>query len=157
MMNKKDCSMMHKIWHSILKLKVHWVKFSIHSKELNMYHSNSFFLQKYFLCKKMDPFGCSTAASQQQMALNFELVVNDQLFSVVLASCKWFKISAPGVVMRHMWQLDEHPRIWKAIYLAQCDLFFCILDSNSKHHLILVCQSNDDLHFQGACVCPTTI
>ena len=47
-----------------------------------------------------------TATSQQQMALNFELFVSDQLFSVVLASCKWFKISAPGVGMRHMWQLD---------------------------------------------------
>ena len=31
------------------------------------------------------------------MALNFELVVSDQLFSVVLAAYKWFKISAPGV------------------------------------------------------------
>ena len=31
------------------------------------------------------PFGCSIDASQQQMALNFELVVSDQLFSVVLA------------------------------------------------------------------------
>ena len=41
------------------------------------------------------------------MALNFELIVSDQLFSVVLASCKWFKISAPGVGIRHMWQLDE--------------------------------------------------
>ena len=41
-------------------------------------------------------FGCSTAASQQQMALNFELVASDQLFSVVLASCKGFQISAPG-------------------------------------------------------------
>ena len=51
-------------------------------------------------------FGCSTAALKQQMALNFELVVSDQLFTVVLASCKWFKISAPGVEMRHMWQLD---------------------------------------------------
>ena len=40
------------------------------------------------------------------MALNFELVASDQLFSVVLASCKWFKISAHGVEMRHMWQLD---------------------------------------------------
>jgi hypothetical protein len=40
------------------------------------------------------------------MALNFELVASDQLFSAVLASCKWFKISAPGVGMRHMWQLD---------------------------------------------------
>jgi hypothetical protein len=34
------------------------------------------------------PFSCSTAASQQQMALNFELVASDQLFSAVLASCK---------------------------------------------------------------------
>ena len=60
------------------------------------------FISGYLACL----FGCSTAASQQQMALNFELVVSYQLFSVVLASCKWFKISAPGVGMRHMWQLD---------------------------------------------------
>ena len=32
------------------------------------------------------------------MALNFELVISNQLFSIVLASCKRFKISAPGVV-----------------------------------------------------------
>ena len=38
-------------------------------------------------------FGCSIDDTQQQMALNFELVVNNQLFSVVLAACKWFKIS----------------------------------------------------------------
>ena len=30
-------------------------------------------------------FGCSTAAAKQQMASNFELVISDQLFSVVLA------------------------------------------------------------------------
>ena len=49
------------------------------------------------------------------MALNFELVASDQLFSVVLASCKWFKISAPGVRMRHMWQLEslENPKYKK--------------------------------------------
>jgi hypothetical protein len=47
-------------------------------------------------------FGCSTAALKQQMALNFELIVSNQLFSVVLASCKCFKISAPGIKMRHM-------------------------------------------------------
>ena len=33
-------------------------------------------------------FGCSIDATQQQMALNFELVVSDQLFSVVLAAYK---------------------------------------------------------------------
>ena len=33
-------------------------------------------------------FGCSIDAAQQQMALNFELVVSDQLFSVVLAAYK---------------------------------------------------------------------
>ena len=33
-------------------------------------------------------FGCSTAAAELQMALNFELVISDQLFSIVLASCK---------------------------------------------------------------------
>ena len=46
------------------------------------------------------------ALAPPQMALNFELVVRDQLFSVVLASYKWFKIIAPGVRRRHMWQLD---------------------------------------------------
>ena len=30
--------------------------------------------------------------------LNFELVVSDQLFSIVLAAYKWFKISAPGLL-----------------------------------------------------------
>ena len=53
-------------------------------------------------------FGCSTAVLKQQMALNFELVASNQLFSVVLACCKWFKISAPGVEMPHMWQLDSN-------------------------------------------------
>jgi hypothetical protein len=33
-------------------------------------------------------FGCSIDAAQQQMALNFELVVSDQFFSVVLAAYK---------------------------------------------------------------------
>ena len=33
-------------------------------------------------------FGCSIDTAQQQMALNFELVVIDQLFSVVLATLK---------------------------------------------------------------------
>ena len=73
-------------------------------------------------------FGCHTATSQQQMALNFELVASDQLFSVVLASCKWFKISAPGVEMRHMWQLDikrsfhcnVEPKIFFKIFLKFC-------------------------------------
>ena len=41
------------------------------------------------------------------MALNFELVVSNQLFSVVLAAYKWFKISASGVGRQHMWQLDN--------------------------------------------------
>ena len=36
------------------------------------------------------------------MALNFEFVVSNQLLSVVLASCKRFKISAPGVGMQHV-------------------------------------------------------
>ena len=44
-------------------------------------------------------FGCSIDAAQQQMALNFELVVNDQLLSVVLAAYKLFKISAPELVL----------------------------------------------------------
>ena len=39
--------------------------------------------------------------------VEFELVASDQLFSVVFACCNWFKISAPGVEMRHMWQLDR--------------------------------------------------
>ena len=33
-------------------------------------------------------FGCRIDAAQQQMALNFELVVSDKLFSVVLAAYK---------------------------------------------------------------------
>ena len=40
------------------------------------------------------------------MTLNFEVVVSDQFFSVLLAAYKWFKTSAPGVGRRHMWQLD---------------------------------------------------
>ena len=31
-------------------------------------------------------FGCSIDATQQQMTLNFELVVSDQLFSVILVA-----------------------------------------------------------------------
>ena len=42
-------------------------------------------------------FRCSIDAAQQQMALNFESVVSDQLFSVVLATYKWFKRYAPLV------------------------------------------------------------
>ena len=57
------------------------------------------------------PFRCSIDAAQQQMALNFELVVSNKLFSVVLAAYKWFKISAPGVRGRHMWQLDKFQKI----------------------------------------------
>ena len=49
---------------------------------------------------------CSIDAAQQQMALNFELVVSDQILSVVLAVYKLFKISGPGVGRQHMWQLD---------------------------------------------------
>ena len=52
-------------------------------------------------------FGYSIDAAQQRMALNFELVVSDQLFSVVSAAYKWFKIRTPGVRRRHMWQLDS--------------------------------------------------
>ena len=37
---------------------------------------------------RMEQFGCSIEAAQQQMALNFELVVSNQLFSVVLAAYK---------------------------------------------------------------------
>jgi hypothetical protein len=33
-------------------------------------------------------FGCSIDTAQQQMALNFELLVSNQLFSVVLAAYK---------------------------------------------------------------------
>ena len=43
--------------------------------------------------QKIQILGCSTAASQQQMALNFELVVSDQLFSVIQNKRPW---------MRHM-------------------------------------------------------
>ena len=52
-------------------------------------------------------FGCSIDTAQQQMALNFELVVSDQFFSVVLAVYKWFKINASGGRRRHMWQLGK--------------------------------------------------
>jgi hypothetical protein len=34
-------------------------------------------------------FGCSTAAAQQQMALNFELVVSDQHFQVIQNKRPW--------------------------------------------------------------------
>ena len=43
------------------------------------------------------------------------LVVSNQLFSVVLAVYKWFKISAPGVGRRHMWQLDSQQWIISSI------------------------------------------
>jgi hypothetical protein len=52
------------------------------------------------LCLFLLLLGCSIDAAQQQMALNFELVVSNQLFSVVLAAFH-FKISAPGVGRRH--------------------------------------------------------
>ena len=38
------------------------------------------------------PFGCHIDTTRWYMALNFELVVSDQLFSVVLVTDKWFKI-----------------------------------------------------------------
>ena len=48
-------------------------------------------------------FGCSIdAAAQQQMVLNFVLVVSDQLFSVVLAAYKRSKIRAPVVWPQYM-------------------------------------------------------
>ena len=36
-------------------------------------------------------FGCSIDTAQQQMVLNFELVVSNQLFLAVLVTYKWFK------------------------------------------------------------------
>ena len=52
-------------------------------------------------------FGCSIDDFQQQMALNLEIVVRDQLFSVVLAAHKRFNIRAPSIGRRHMRQLDS--------------------------------------------------
>ena len=51
-------------------------------------------------------FRCHTAASQQQMALNFELVGTDENNWEKLVAYKQFKISAPGVGMQRKWQLD---------------------------------------------------
>ena len=55
--------------------------------------------------------------SEQQRAMHFESLVSDYLFSVVLAAYKWFKISAPGVQRRHMWQLDKNLTLlcWPAL------------------------------------------
>ena len=69
------------------------------------------------ICNVQGVFRCSIDAAQQQMALYFEFVVSDQFFSVVLATYKWFKISAPGVWRQHMWQLDGEKylhRKWNA-------------------------------------------
>ena len=71
-----------------------------------------------------DLFGCSIDAPKQQMALNFEWVVSDQLFSVLLVVYKWFKISAPGVVGRHMWQLDK-----TTVFRPVCCLVILCCDS----------------------------
>ena len=90
------------------------------------------------------------------MALNFELVVSDQLLSVVLASCKWFKISTPGVGMWHMWQLDEKMSIITKNWDAQKQL-----KKNSNHQgnkrwnwrtIILFCSTaNSDLDSDPSC------
>jgi hypothetical protein len=53
-----------------------------------LYHLNPYVHLAIHVWAGKKLFGCSTAASQQQMALNFELVVSDQLFSVVLAIYK---------------------------------------------------------------------
>ena len=59
----------------------------------------------------------------QQMALNFELVLSNQLFSVVLAAYKWFKISSSGVWRRHMWQLDMFMRV---LNLHRCTVIWLV-------------------------------
>ena len=46
------------------------------------------FLPKIIKIFFFSQFGCSIDAAQQQMALNFELVLSDQLLSVVLAAYK---------------------------------------------------------------------
>ena len=43
------------------------------------------FLMRYFVILEV-LFGCHIEAAEQQRALNFELVVSDQLFSVILVA-----------------------------------------------------------------------
>ena len=90
------------------------------------------------------------------MALNFELVVSDQLFSVVLVAYKWFKIQHLLPSMWHLnaiigWKttrMSQYPshncttmyaREWKYIIDGQ-DFRFCILikfNLKSLYSLIL--------------------
>ena len=53
-----------------------------------MLSENGFLFELLIISMFVSLFGCSTAALKQQMVLNFESVVSDQLFTVVLASCK---------------------------------------------------------------------
>ena len=83
-------------------------------------YPNHFLLASTIPNKQAYKLGCSIDAAQQQMTLNFELVVSNQLFSVVLATYKWLKISAPGVGRRYMWQLDlTSDWIWPRIVLVK--------------------------------------
>ena len=83
-------------------------------------YPNHFLLASTITNKQAYKLGCSIDAAQQQMTLNFELVVSNQLFSVVLATYKWLKISAPGVGRRYMWQLDlTSDWIWPRIVLVK--------------------------------------
>ena len=61
------------------------------------------------LCKK---YSDVTLTHQKTEGAEFWITC-DYLFSVVLASYKWFKISSPGFQQWHMWQLDsgEHSSI----------------------------------------------
>ena len=81
------------------------IKYLSHSN-FNTRSPDSVLVRSYLIATVLTKFWCSIDAAQKQMALNFELVVSDQLFSVVLASYKWFKISAPGVRRWHLWQLE---------------------------------------------------
>ena len=51
--------------------------------------------------KSQNEFGCHIDAAEQQRALNFELVVSDQLFSVIFSLLQLIQNSAPSVARRH--------------------------------------------------------
>ena len=46
-------------------------------------------------CRSALKFGCHIDATEQQRALNFQLVVSDQLFSLIIVAYNKFKIQRP--------------------------------------------------------------
>ena len=111
----------YRSWLIMFSLKGYSFLYQKWAKNFIRYYS-------YFSLANMATYGCQISylwgmkgfvyldwrPPQQQMALNLELVVSNQLFSVFLDTYKWFKISTPGVRRWHMWQLDGRYSEWSS-------------------------------------------